>query len=86
MGDIVNARKYLLRALEIRKKVLPENHPDLSTSYINVGRTHAYWGENNMTLPYVKKAVSIAEQSLPDGHPDLVYYREIEEQLKFYVG
>ena len=39
-----------------------------------------------MTLPYVKKAVSIAEQSLPDGHPDLVYYREIEEQLKFYVG
>ena len=37
LGDRQRALEYQVKALEIRKKVLPETHPDLAISYNNVG-------------------------------------------------
>ena len=54
----------------IRKKILPENHPDIATSYNNVGYAYCKLGENK-SLKYSLKALVIREKILPENHPDL---------------
>ena len=43
MGDYQSAMKYYSKALEIRKKVLGEEHPLYALTIYNIGR--AYFGE-----------------------------------------
>jgi tetratricopeptide (TPR) repeat protein len=51
--------------------VLPPDHPDLATSYSNVGGSYLAMGDHEKTLEYVMKAHRIRERVLPGNHPDL---------------
>ena len=46
LGDRKKALEYLLKALAIREKVLPENHHDIATSYNNVGYAYGELGRS----------------------------------------
>ena len=56
MGDHQRALEYLEKALEIWKKVLPETHPHLATSYNNVGGTYGALGDHQREQEYKEKA------------------------------
>ena len=70
-GDYRRGLEFELKALEIRKKVLPPDHPDLAVSYNNVGTTYGKLGNHAKALEYLRKALEIREKVLPPDHPDL---------------
>lgn len=71
LGDHKQALEYQLKALEIRERVLPPEHPDLAISYGNVGSTYCALGEPQKALEYELKVISIFEKVLPQNHPHL---------------
>ena len=52
-------------------KSLPPNHPDLATSYGNIGQVYSKMGEYSKALEYYEKSMEIQRKSLPPNHPDL---------------
>ena len=71
LGDHSKALEYLLKALEIQKKVLPPDHPHLASSYNNVGLTYGNLGDHSKALEFKLKALAICEKVLPPEHPRL---------------
>lgn len=71
LGDHQKALEYERKALAIRKKVLPPEHPNLASSYNNVGMTYGQLGRHRKELVYELKALEIQEKVLPPEHPDL---------------
>ena len=60
---------YYIKVLEIREKVLPENHPDIATLYNNVGCVYGELGNYKKELEFKLKALAIQEKVLPENHP-----------------
>jgi tetratricopeptide (TPR) repeat protein len=44
-GDFEQAAEFCMKCLEIRNAVLPSNHPDLATSYNNLGELQQAIGD-----------------------------------------
>ena len=71
LGEYRKAMEFMLKALAIRKKFLPEDHPDLATAYNNVGLTYSQLGDHHSALGFGLKALAIWEKVLPKNHPEL---------------
>lgn len=65
------AIEFSLRALAIREKVLPHDHPDLAEAYNNIALTYHFLGEYQKQLEFNLRALAIREKNLPANHPDL---------------
>ena len=104
LGEHSKALAYITKELTILEKVLPKvlpsEHPDLATSYNNVGCTYGALGEHQKALEYKLKALEIQEKILPLEHPALAiiynnvgstygdlgeYQRALEYKLKALV-
>lgn len=70
IGDYDPARPYLEQALEIRKKVLGEEHPDTATSLNNLAVLCFYENKFNEAAGHVRKALAIRKKVLGKGHPE----------------
>jgi tetratricopeptide (TPR) repeat protein len=70
-GQVYKSLEYSQKALAIREKVLPPDHPDLASSYNNLAATYGALGQNDKQLAYHQKALAIREKVLPPDHPDL---------------
>ncbi|CAF1606247.1 unnamed protein product, partial [Adineta ricciae] len=70
-GDYKMAIEYYEKALEIREKTLPSNHPHLATSYNNIGALYKNMGEYSKALLFHEKALEIYQKTLPSNHPHL---------------
>ena len=71
LGDHKKALEFQLKALAIREKVLPPDHPHLAASYNNVGATYSDLGDHKKALEFKLKALEIREKVLPPEHPSL---------------
>jgi tetratricopeptide (TPR) repeat protein len=69
LGDYDKALEYHNKALEIRKEVLVENHPDTAGSYNNIGDVYANLGKYDKALKYHNKALEIFKDVLGENHP-----------------
>ncbi|CAF0893152.1 unnamed protein product [Adineta ricciae] len=70
-GAYKMAIEYYEKALEIREKTLPSNHPSLATSYSSIGLVYMNMGEYSEALLFYEKALGIREKTLPSNHPSL---------------
>jgi tetratricopeptide (TPR) repeat protein len=70
-GDYEKPIEYYEKALEIRQKTLPPNHPHLATSYNNIGRVYDNTGEYEKARSFYEKALEIQQKNLSPNHPDL---------------
>jgi tetratricopeptide (TPR) repeat protein len=70
-GDYDNAVHFYEKALEIRQKTLPPNHPHLATSKNNIGVVYHSMGEYSQALSFHETALEIRQKTLPQNHPDL---------------
>ena len=70
-GDYRRSLEYLNKALSIRERVLPTDHPDLAVSYNNVGNTYGDLGDRAKALEYLLEALEIREKVLLPDHLDL---------------
>ncbi|CAF1279046.1 unnamed protein product [Adineta ricciae] len=88
--DYKMAIEYYEKALEIREKSLPSNHPKLATSYSSIGLVYRSMGEYSSALSFLEKALEIYQKTLPSNHPDLAtlyhsigsVYRSVGEYSK----
>ena len=103
MGDVYyaqrdynNALTVYEKALNIRKKVLGDDHPDTADCYNNIGVVYSKLGDYPKALECHTKALNIRKKILGEDHPDtaisydniaLVYDNldNCDEALKFYI-
>jgi len=71
LGQYDEAIACYEKSLEIYKKILPPNHPDLGIVYSNISNVYCNMGEYSKALWSDEKALEIRQQSLPPNHPDL---------------
>jgi len=90
LGEVYKALDYGFNSVTIREKVLPPEHPDLATSYNNLGGTYLALGDFQKCIEYVEVALVIREKVLSLEHPHLatsynnlaVTYGELGEHQK----
>ena len=70
-GEYQEALEFHQKCLDIYLKSLPPNHPNLATSYNNIGLVHDKMGEYSKALEFHQKCLDIYLKSLPPNHPDL---------------
>lgn len=70
-GEIFKALDYSQKAVAIREKVLPPEHPGLATSYNNLAGAYHALGDFQKCVEHLEKALSIWEKVLPPEHPAL---------------
>ena len=58
------------RALAIREKKLPPEHPDTARSFHNFARLLHARGDLAGARPLLERALAIREKKLPPEHPD----------------
>jgi tetratricopeptide (TPR) repeat protein len=70
-GKSKEAEPILLQALEIRKKALGPEHPDVATSLNNLGILYENMGDYPKAAPYKLLALEIRRKALGPEHPDV---------------
>ena len=63
-GEYKEAITFYEKSLEIEKKTLPPNHPNLAVSYNNIGNVYNNMGEYSKALSSHEKALEIRQKSL----------------------
>ena len=66
MGEYSKALSSHETALEMRKKTLSGNHPDLATSYNNIGLVYDHMGEYSKALSSHETALEMQKRTLSD--------------------
>jgi tetratricopeptide (TPR) repeat protein len=80
--DYSKALEFFKKSLKIREKALPPNHPDLATSYNNIGMTYCNKNDYSKALTFLEKAITIWQTSLPPNHPDIETAKNYIEIIK----
>jgi tetratricopeptide (TPR) repeat protein len=68
-GHPDEALRISARVLEIRRRTLPDGHPDLGNALINRGQTLADLGQRRSAIDDFTAAVAIYERALGPDHP-----------------
>ncbi|CAF3819552.1 unnamed protein product [Rotaria magnacalcarata] len=73
MGEYSKALSSHERSLDILKIALPPNHPNLASSYNNIGNVYSDMGEYSKALLSHERSLEIRKIALPPNHPDLAH-------------
>ena len=65
------ALDYYQQSLAIRKQAFGEFHPDVATSYNNIGLVYDAQGDYARALEYYQQSLTIKKQLLGESHPDV---------------
>jgi tetratricopeptide (TPR) repeat protein len=82
MGEYSKALSYYEKALEIRQKTLPSNHPAFLQSYNNIGLVYYHTRDYSKAFSFLERACDIGQRSLPANHSDLQAVRKSIEIVK----
>ena len=69
-GKYALAQPMLEKALEIRRRLLTDDHPRTATSYNNLAGNLQAQGKYAQAQPLLEKALEISRRLLTDDHPD----------------
>ena len=70
------------KALEIRKRTLGEEHPDLGYSYFNIGFAYANQGKYEEALEYYNRSYELLKKGIGEEHSDTQYAKKSIEEIK----
>jgi CHAT domain-containing protein/tetratricopeptide (TPR) repeat protein len=70
-SDLIKAREAIDRALTIRRKVLPLDHPDIAQSLDHLGAVQTDLREFAAAKTSHEEALAIRRKTLRAGHPDI---------------
>ena len=56
---------------KIREKIFHEDHPDIATSFNNIGSAYYSLGDYSKTLEYNQKSQQILEKIFQEDHPSM---------------
>ena len=69
-GSTLQAQPLYEKALEIRRRLLTDDHPDTANSYNNLAYNLNAQGKYAQAQPLYEKALEISRRLLTDDHPD----------------
>ena len=75
-----------LQALELRKRLLGDNHPYVATSLNNLAGLYKSQGRYDQAEPLLHRALEIYQQVLGDNHPNTLTVCENLAQLQARVS
>ncbi len=64
------------KAIDIRQKTLPPNHPHLATTYDNMGQVYENTNEYLEALSLYQRTMDIGQVSLAESHSHLQIYKD----------
>ncbi len=70
LSRLDEADAVLRRALEIRERALPADHPDVAETAMNLGVVRRYHGRYAEAEPLLRRALEIRRRVLPADHAD----------------
>ncbi|MBL9101695.1 MAG: tetratricopeptide repeat protein [Myxococcales bacterium] len=70
-NDLDAARASHEAALELRRRLFDDSHPDVARSLNNLGVVHDMQGQSERALEYYQRAVALQERVLGERHPSL---------------
>ncbi|CAM4821668.1 unnamed protein product, partial [Rotaria magnacalcarata] len=86
LGHYDLALDHYNRSLKIKLKSLPAQHPDIASTYRNMGLVYEDKDGFEQALIYMKKAQTIYEVALPLNHPNVAKIKNdvkrVEDKLK----
>ena len=65
------------KALEFRRRVLPENHPNIGISCLNLGISCYKVGDLHRALQFAREALRIFQATLPPSHPHVTQAQQL---------
>jgi tetratricopeptide (TPR) repeat protein len=80
-GEYSKALSDYEEALKIQQQSLAPNHPDLVSSYGNIGLVYYNMHEYSKARSFYECAVDIEQHSLPPNHPDMQTYRKNPDKI-----
>jgi tetratricopeptide (TPR) repeat protein len=69
-GKHIQVQPLLEKLLELRRRLLTDDHPDTATSYNNVAYNFNAQGKYAAAQPLLEKALEIRRRLFTDSHPD----------------
>jgi tetratricopeptide (TPR) repeat protein len=76
MGRYDEAEPLYKQALELRKRLLGENHPSTASSYNNLASLYNAMGRYEEAEPLYEQALAICQRVLGVNHPNTVTIRK----------
>ena len=65
------------KTLEFRRRVLPENHPGIGISCLNLGISCRKVGDLHRALQFAREALRIFQATLPPSHPHVTRAQQL---------
>ena len=65
------------KALEFRRRVLPDNHPHIGISCLNLGISCHKVGDLHRALQFAREALRIFQATLPPSHPHVTQAQQL---------
>jgi tetratricopeptide (TPR) repeat protein len=72
------------KTLEFRRRVLPENHPDIGISYLNLSLSYRQAGDFHRAIERAREALRIFQAALLPSHPHVKKAQELVRKLEGY--
>ncbi len=86
-GKYSKAEPLFLRSLEIRKRQLGADHPDVASSLFNLAVLYHHMQRHSEAMTLIQRAIQIYQQTLGSDHPNtqnaknsLAYLRESQRK------
>jgi len=71
LGDEHRAEIIFARVLELRRRLLPADHPDIASAMGNLANTYSALGRHDNALVLQEEAVAFRKRVLPPDHPHI---------------
>ncbi len=69
------------KTLEFQRRVLPENHPHIGISCLNLGKNFLRVGNLHRALQFACEALRTLQSTLPPSHPHVEQAQELVQTL-----
>jgi hypothetical protein len=83
LGRYQDALAMNEKTLEFRRRVLPENHPDIGISCLNLGMSFGMVVDLSRALQFAREALRIFQATLPPSHP---YVKQAQQLVRGCEG
>ena len=70
------------KTLEFRRRVLPQNHPEIGISCFNISSSYRQAGDFHRAIERAREALRIWQAALPPSHPHVQMAQELVRKIE----
>ena len=82
LGRHQDALVMMEKTLEFRRRVLPDNHPRIGISCLNLGLSCEMVGDLPRALQFAREALRILQATLPPSHPHVKHAQQLVREYE----